>query len=67
MGVAVGVRVPVVVLVMLVCPGPLLPISAEVYTSIQDLKAVFQLEGRVVDALTSYLGDMEAKLERIRK
>lgn len=43
------------------------PASAEVYTSIQDLTAVFSLERRVVDALTTYLDDMEAKLFRIRK
>ncbi|XP_066955575.1 prolyl 4-hydroxylase subunit alpha-2-like [Macrobrachium rosenbergii] len=47
----------------------LLPLmaQAEVYTSIQELTAVFSLERRVVAALTNYLGDMETRLARIRK
>ncbi|XP_045138531.1 prolyl 4-hydroxylase subunit alpha-1-like [Portunus trituberculatus] len=41
--------------------------TGEVYTSIQDLTAVFSLERRVVSALSNYVDDMEAKLLRIRK
>lgn len=41
--------------------------TGEVYTSIQELTAVFSLERRVVDALSNYVDDMEAKLLRIRK
>nr|XP_053657284.1 prolyl 4-hydroxylase subunit alpha-2-like [Cherax quadricarinatus] len=41
--------------------------EAEVYTSIHDLTAVFALERQVVTALTNYLGDMEAKITRIRR
>ncbi|MPC68141.1 hypothetical protein E2C01_062338 [Portunus trituberculatus] len=40
--------------------------TGEVYTSIQDLTAVFSLERRVVSALSNYVDDMEAKLLRIR-
>ncbi|XP_069947491.1 prolyl 4-hydroxylase subunit alpha-2-like isoform X2 [Cherax quadricarinatus] len=47
--------------------GALFPVEAEVYTSIHDLTAVFALERQVVTALTNYLGDMEAKITRIRR
>ncbi|XP_069179406.1 prolyl 4-hydroxylase subunit alpha-1 isoform X2 [Procambarus clarkii] len=46
--------------------APLLT-KAEVFTSFQDLTAVFALERRVVAALHSYVGDMETRLAKIRK
>ncbi|XP_071515028.1 prolyl 4-hydroxylase subunit alpha-2-like [Panulirus ornatus] len=46
---------------------PLLLTKAEVFTSIQDLTAVFAMERRVVEALSHYLRDMEVRLVKIRK
>lgn len=39
----------------------------EVYTSSQDLTAVFALERRLVAALSNYMGEMETRLNRIKR